>query len=83
MLHLLSTTPSIANRYVAELRDVNIQQDRMRFRRNMERIGECIGYELSKELHYDIKNITTPLGQAPTAMPMQRIVLATILIKFA
>lgn len=79
MLHLLSATPSIANQYVAQLRDVNVQSDRLRFRRNMERIGECIGYELSKVLEYEEQRIETPLGVAPTQLPADEIVLATIL----
>lgn len=79
MLHLLSDTPSIANQYVAQLRDINVQADSMRFRRNMERLGECIGYELSKELHYVEYSIETPLGQAPTELPAEELVLATIL----
>ncbi|WP_020536016.1 uracil phosphoribosyltransferase [Lewinella cohaerens] len=79
MLHLLSDTPSVANQYVAQLRDVNVQADSMRFRRNMERLGECIGYELSKELNYVEYSIETPLGQAPTELPAEELVLATIL----
>lgn len=79
MLHLLSDTPSVANQYVAQLRDINIQADSMRFRRNMERLGECIGYELSKELNYVEYSIETPLGQAPTELPAEELVLATIL----
>ncbi|MGH1435046.1 MAG: uracil phosphoribosyltransferase [Lewinella sp.] len=79
MLHLLSDTPSIANQYVAQLRDINVQADSMRFRRNMERLGECIGYELSKELNYVEYSIETPLGQAPTELPAEELVLATIL----
>ncbi|WP_367392809.1 uracil phosphoribosyltransferase [Lewinella sp. LCG006] len=79
MLHLLSDTPSIANQYVAQLRDIHVQADRMRFRRNMERLGECIGYELSKELNYVEYSVETPLGQAPVEMPAEELVLATIL----
>ena len=50
MIFNLSKQDSIANKYIAELRDVNIQKDRMRFRRNMERIGEVLAYEISKTL---------------------------------
>jgi len=71
MLHLLSDTPSIANQYVAQLRDINVQADSMRFRRIMERLGECIGYELSKELNYVEYSIEAPLGQAPTELPAE------------
>ena len=79
MLHLLSATPSVANRYVAELRDINIQQDRLRFRRNMERLGECLAYELSKELNYGDHATETPLGMAHSKQSTDRVILATIL----
>jgi len=79
MIHLLSSSPSIVNRYVAELRDLHIQQDRLRFRRNMERLGECLAYELSKELDYATEQTETPLGLAPTDVPADELVLATIL----
>lgn len=79
MLHLLESTPSIANRYLAEMRAVDVQNDRMRFRRNMERIGECMAYEISKILDYENRTVTTPLGEATTSVPADEIVLATIL----
>lgn len=75
----LSRTNSIANRFIAELRDVNIQKDRMRFRRNLERIGEIMAYEISKTLTYRKKEVETPLGVANVELPNTRIVLATIL----
>ena len=52
MLHILDKQNSIVNKYLAELRDVNVQKDSMRFRRNLERIGEISAYELSKTLNY-------------------------------
>ena len=70
---------SILNQYVAEIRDVNVQQDRMRFRRNIERIGEIMAYEISKDLHYTTRQVETPLGIAPTNVPDNQIVLTTIL----
>lgn len=79
MLFNLSDHPTIANAFLAELRDVGRQQDRLRFRRNMERIGEILAYEISKTLHYETQAVETPLGSAPIPMPAQRIVLATIL----
>ncbi|MEL7426397.1 MAG: uracil phosphoribosyltransferase [Bacteroidota bacterium] len=79
MLHLLESTPSIINRYISEMRDVNVQNDRMRFRRNMERVGECIGFELSKTLGFGDQTVSTPLGEATTPIPADEIVLATIL----
>lgn len=79
MLHLLSDTPSVVNRYVAGLRDIHLQQDRLRFRQNMERIGTCIGYEISKTLTFATQRIETPLGIADVPLSDNRIVLATIL----
>lgn len=79
MIHLLSATNSIANRYLAEMRSVDIQQDRLRFRRNMERLGEAMALELSKTLDYAPKEVETPLGMAEVSLPTNRIVLATIL----
>ncbi|MBN8682274.1 MAG: uracil phosphoribosyltransferase [Chitinophagales bacterium] len=79
MLFNLSDHPTIANAFLAELRDVNKQQDRLRFRRNMERIGEILAYEISKALPYVTQTVETPLGSAAIPLPAQRIVLATIL----
>ena len=79
MIFDLSKQDSVANRYVAELRDVNIQQDRARFRRNLERLGEIMAYEISKTLQYEPYEVETPLGISNTRLPVQRIVLATIL----
>jgi len=79
MLFNLSEQPTIGNQFLAELRDVNVQQDRLRFRRNMERIGELLAYELSKKLAYEEKEVETPLGVANILVPNQRLVLATIL----
>jgi uracil phosphoribosyltransferase len=70
---------SILNQYVAEMRDVNIQTDSMRFRRNMERIGEIFAYEISKTLKYEMQEVTTPLGAAQMALPSEQPVLGTIL----
>lgn len=75
----LSTFNSIANQFIAELRQVQIQQDRLRFRRNLERIGEILAYEISKTLDYHIVATETQLGVADMSVPSQRIVLATIL----
>ena len=79
MIFKLSDHPSVANRFIAELRDVNIQKDSMRFRRNLERLGEVFAYEISKTLDYDAKEVETPLGIAEVDLPQPRIVLATIL----
>ena len=75
----LSADNSIINNYVAELRDVNVQQDRMRFRKNLERIGEMIAYEISKTLDYEKVVVTTPLGEKETNILVEQPVLATIM----
>jgi uracil phosphoribosyltransferase len=75
----LGDTYSILNKFVAELRDVDIQKDSLRFRRNVERIGEIMAYEISKEFHYSTKDIQSPLGIAPMNTPDDQIVISTIL----
>ena len=75
----LSKHHSLLNHWVAELRDVHVQNDRMRFRRNIERIGEVAAYELSKTLQYKSVEVTTQLGIAPTQLLTEQPVLATIL----
>ena len=70
---------TIINNYIAELRDVNVQQDRMRFRKNLERIGEMIAYEISKTLDYEKVAVTTPLGEKETNIIVEQPVLATIM----
>ena len=67
------------NKFVAQIRDINIQKDRMRFRFNLERIGEIFAYEISKTMHYSIKKVYTPLGIASVNTPDDAIVAATIL----
>ena len=79
MVHILSQQHSIFNQFVAELRDTSIQGDSMRFRKNLERIGEIIGYELSKTLEYEERETTTPLGIAQTSHLKAQPVIATIL----
>lgn len=79
MLTNFQNSNSIINQYIAELRDVNVQQDRQRFRLNMERIGEIMGYEISKKLKYESEDITTPLGISNTAVLKDQPVIATIL----
>ena len=74
----MSETPSVINQYVSELRDVNVQQDRMRFRRNLERIGELQAYEISKGLGYREATVETPLSPCKCQRLQEGIVLATI-----
>ena len=74
----LSEGNSLLNQYVAELRDVHVQNDRMRFRRNIERIGEIMAYEMSKALTYSVKQVQTPLGTATASTHDDKIVIATV-----
>ncbi|MEO8589845.1 MAG: uracil phosphoribosyltransferase [Flavobacteriales bacterium] len=70
---------SVASHFLAELRDVDVQKDPMRFRRNLERIGEVLALELSRTLEYEDGEVTTPLGVARTRRLAEQPVLATIL----
>lgn len=79
MVHILSQQHSIFNQFIAELRDTTIQGDSMRFRRNLERIGEIISYEISKTMEYESRETTTPLGIAQTSHLKAQPVIATIL----
>ena len=75
----LSQTHSLLNKFVAELRDVTVQKDRLRFRRNIERVGEIMAYEISKTFTYKAIDVHTPLGIAQEHLPTNPIVVATIL----
>ena len=79
MLHTLSHENTILNKFIAEIRDKRIQTDSMRFRRNLERIGEITAYEISKTLEYVPKAVETPLGEASVEMIADKVVVATIL----
>ena len=79
MIVNLSEQHSLVSNWVAEVRDINIQNDRMRFRRNLERIGEVAAYEISKILPFEEKEIQTPLGIAEHKIMKEQPVLATIL----
>ena len=78
-IHHLEETNSILNKFISEIRDVTIQKDSLRFRRNIERIGEILGYELSKNLAFTANNIETPLGNKSVQLPNSDIVLCSIL----
>ena len=79
MLRELNKTNSVFNKFLSEMRDVNTQKDCMRFRRNLERLGEIFAYEISKELAYEKKSVQTPLGIADMWLPSGKIVLGAIL----
>ncbi len=78
-IHHLSEVNSILNHFLGQIRNVAVQQDSMRFRRNMERIGEIMAYEMSKELHYRAVDIQTPMGFKKTSEIEDQLVLCTIL----
>ncbi len=79
MVNILNKQNSILNRFIAEMRDVSVQKDMMRFRRNLERAGEIMAYEISKTLEYSAVQVETPLGEAEVHMPDDQIILATVL----
>jgi uracil phosphoribosyltransferase len=79
MVHELNKKSSIVNQFISELRDVELQKDRLRFRRNLERVGEITAYEISKTLEYIEKEVVTPLGMAIVPVLKTQPVLGTIL----
>jgi uracil phosphoribosyltransferase len=79
MIFVLNKTNSVGNSFLAELRDANIQQDRLRFRYNQERLGEILAYEISKTFKYTLTEVQTPLGIANVNLPDIQPVLGTIL----
>ncbi|WP_405382885.1 uracil phosphoribosyltransferase [Maribacter sp. LLG6340-A2] len=78
-IHDLSKENSVLNRFVSEIRDVHIQKDTMRFRRNIERIGEILAYELSKSLSYASTSVETPLGTKQMNLSKEQLVICSIL----
>jgi uracil phosphoribosyltransferase len=79
MVYNLSDQQSLITQWVSEIRDIELQKDRLRFRRNMERIAEVAAYEISKQLPFVTKNIITPLGESEIRVMEEQPVLATIL----
>jgi uracil phosphoribosyltransferase len=79
MLTVLGKENTILNRFVAQLRDREIQQNPMIFRRNLERVGEIMAYEISKTLTYRRQIVETPLGEAEMSLPVDEVVLAAVL----
>lgn len=78
-IHDFGSENSLLNTFLAEIRDAGIQTDPMRFRRNIERIGEVLGYEMSKTLHYRDSRITTPFGIKEMRLPTNKLVLCSVL----
>lgn len=79
MVKELAKEQTVANHFIAELRDIQVQKDAMRFRRNLERIGEVIAMEVSRTMQYEVVEVTSPLGAAQTTLMVEQPVLATIL----
>lgn len=79
MVRELGKVNSVFNQFLSEIRDIHLQQDRLRFRRNLERMGEIFAYEISKGLPYEKKDVITPLGIAHMQVIQQQPLLATIL----
>ncbi len=79
MIHVLGKESSLLKHYIAEVRDIEIQRDSLRFRRNMERIGEIFAYEISKTLNWKPQEVVTPLGTAQCEVLADQPVIATIL----
>ena len=78
-MFILSQQPSIANQFLAEMRDEQIQKDRLRFRKNLERLGEILAYEVSKTLTYKEQEVQTPLEKAKIQLPSDQVVLVAVL----
>lgn len=78
-INYLGKENSIFNHFLAEIRDVEVQQDSMRFRRNLERLGEIFAYEISRTMEYEEREINTPLGSVNMNILKSKPVLATIL----
>ena len=78
-VHVVCAEPSVANHFLAELRDVDVQRDSLRFRRNLQRLGEIIAYRISSQLSYVEKSVKTPLGEAKSLQLHDFPVLATVL----
>jgi len=79
MVHELGLNNTIFNKFLSQIRDTKTQKDSLRFRLNLQRIGEIFAYEISKTFDYEEKDIITPLGTAKMKLPVQTPVLATIL----
>lgn len=79
MIYNISSQASILNTFLSEIRSIEIQKDPLRFRRNMERIAEVLGYEVSKRMIFQETEVNTPLGKAKIQLPKEKPLLATIL----
>lgn len=79
MVYIINKEDSVCNRFLAELRDKDIQRDPLRFRRNLERVGEIMAYEISKTFHYSSRQVVTPISVAEVRLPDDEVVVASVL----
>lgn len=79
MIHIIDQCHSVCNCFLAEIRDRKKQTDRMRFRRNLERVGEVMAYEISKTFRYSACRVETPINAASVMLPEEEVVVATVL----
>ncbi|EPR68959.1 uracil phosphoribosyltransferase [Cyclobacterium qasimii] len=78
-MFILNQNNSIANHYLAELRDIHVQKDRMRFRKNLERLGEILAYEVSKQLPYSSASVSSPFGKVETPLIKDQPIIIAVL----
>lgn len=79
MINVINTHNSVLNTFLAEIRNKDVQGDRMRFRRNLERVGEVMAYEISKTFSYTPQTIQTPINPVTVMLAEQEVVIATVL----
>lgn len=79
MVYIINKEDSVCNRFLAELRDKDIQRDPLRFRRNLERVGEIMAYEISKTFHYLSRQVATPISVAEVRLSDEEVVVASVL----
>ena len=78
-VHNLENANSVLNHFISEIRDIDVQKDSMRFRRNIERIGEILSYEMSKDLNFQSRKVQTPLGVKNVPFVSDELVLCSVL----
>ena len=79
MVHIINKEDSVCNHFLSELRDKEIQKDPLRFRRNLERVGEVMAYEISKTFHYATRQVQTPINVADVRLADEGVVVASVL----
>ena len=78
-MFILDENPSLANQFIAEMRDTAIQKDRLRFRTNLTRLGEILAYEISKSMKFETRAVSTQLGQSRVKVPSEEVVIISVL----